>query len=158
MNSIISGVGGISPHLISGAGKKMGANNIIAQMFQSMDSSGAGSISKSQFQSAFDSLNLPSKVKSLGADAIFNRLDPTGTGNVGRQDFITGIKTLYKQSQEQNGSGFLSHLAAAGLSQIPGVGAASGLAYGLLSLKSAFSGERGSGQEQNGGSSVNIYA
>lgn len=73
----------------------------IGNMFQQIDSSGTGRITKEQFEQAFDKLNLPASVKALGAEAAFSKLDPTGSGVVSKQDFVHGMTSLVSQKSTQ---------------------------------------------------------
>ena len=69
----------------------------IANLFQQIDSSGTGHITKSQFEQAFSKLNLPASVKGVGLEAAYKKLDPSGTGVVSKKDFIAGLESLIKQ-------------------------------------------------------------
>jgi hypothetical protein len=73
----------------------------ISNLFQKIDSSGIGRITKAQFEQAFNSLNLPESVKGIGLDAAFSKLDPRGTGVVSRQEFIRGMESLMAQRNNQ---------------------------------------------------------
>jgi Ca2+-binding EF-hand superfamily protein len=66
----------------------------ISNLFQQIDSSGSGRITKAQFEQAFDKLNLPESVKGIGQDAAYSKLDPNGTGTVSKQEFIRGMESL----------------------------------------------------------------
>jgi hypothetical protein len=66
----------------------------ISNLFQKIDSSGTGRITKAQFEQAFNTLNLPESVKGIGHEAAFSKLDPNGTGVVSKQEFIRGMETL----------------------------------------------------------------
>ena len=90
------------PQIVSGASKRGSKSHGLSGLFQSMDTTGSGSISKSQLQSALQNLRLPSSVKSLGADAIFNKLDPNKTGSVSKQDFISGLRKILADLNVQN--------------------------------------------------------
>jgi len=56
--------------------------------------SDSNDVTQTEFQQAFDSLDLPPQVKALGADAIFATLDPENTGRVGKSDLIGGLAAL----------------------------------------------------------------
>jgi hypothetical protein len=53
-----------------------------------------GSISKAQFEQAFNSMNTPAAFKAIGMEAAFSKLDPAGKGSVSKDDFITGMKSM----------------------------------------------------------------
>lgn len=105
MAGSVSGLGGgAMPKIVSGASKRASSSQGLSQMFQTMDTSGAGSISKSNLQSALQNLSLPSSVKSLGADTLFNKLDTNKTGSVSRQDFVSGLRKIMSGLQVQGAS------------------------------------------------------
>ena len=119
--SAISGLGVSSmsmPQVVSGASMRMPPAQKFANLFQQIDTSGSGSISKAQFDQAFQTLNPPPAIKAMGADAVFSKLDPNGTGSVSKQDFINGMKSMMRQahhSHEGNtaqGSDFAQILAS----------------------------------------------
>ncbi len=73
----------------------------ISNLFQQIDSSGTGRITKAQFDQAFNKLNLPESVKGIGQDAAFSKLDPEGTGVVSKQEFMRGMESLMTQRTHQ---------------------------------------------------------
>jgi Ca2+-binding EF-hand superfamily protein len=103
MSMSISSMGGasMSPRVMSGASSRMSPTQKMSDLFQKIDTSGSGIISKSQFEQAFQNLNSPPAVKSMGADAIFGKLDPNGSDSVSKQDFVNGMKTLMAQGYHQ---------------------------------------------------------
>lgn len=74
----------------------------MSDLFQKIDTGGSGSITKAQFEQAFQNTNPPAGFKAMGADAIFNKLDPNGTGSVSKQDFVNGMKTLMTQAHHHH--------------------------------------------------------
>jgi Ca2+-binding EF-hand superfamily protein len=105
MSAAISGIGGgYSSQAVSGASMRMPPAQRMSQIFQKIDTNGTGSITKSQFESAFQSLNPPARLKSLGADAIFSKLDPNNTGSVTKQDFANGMKNILAELRAQRSS------------------------------------------------------
>src|SRR5664280_3857517 len=98
MSMSVAAVGGAgNPHIISGASGNMLPNQKMASLFNSIDTSGAGSINQAQFNQAFQTLNPPAVFKAQGANAIWSSLDPNGTGSVSKQDFINTMKDLMVQ-------------------------------------------------------------
>jgi Ca2+-binding EF-hand superfamily protein len=88
----ITGVGGAGGmHAVSGASTSGPPQQKMSDLFDSIDSSGSGSITQSQFDQAFQSKNPPTVFQQQGADAIFTALDPNGTGSVSKQDFVSGM-------------------------------------------------------------------
>lgn len=75
----------------TGASMRMSPQQKYANIFAQIDTSGSGSITKSQFEQAFSSLKMPPSFRKQGADAIFTQLDPNGTGSVSKQDFVNGM-------------------------------------------------------------------
>jgi Ca2+-binding EF-hand superfamily protein len=98
--SAIGGVSGLKsamPQVSSGASMRMPPAQKMGNLFQKIDTSGSGSISKTQLSQAFKTLNPPPAIKSMGADALFSKLDPKGTGSVSKQDFVNVMKTMATQ-------------------------------------------------------------
>lgn len=94
IGSVSSMAGAMMPQVVSGASMRMPPAQKMANLFQQIDTSNSGAISKSQFEQAFQTLNPPPAFKAMGADAVFSKLDPNGTGSVSKQDFINGIKPM----------------------------------------------------------------
>jgi Ca2+-binding EF-hand superfamily protein len=90
----VSGVGGVSPMIMSGASMRMPPQQKMTNLYNMIDTAGTGSISKSQFQTAFQTLNPPAPFKRAGVDAVFAQLDPNNTGSVSKADFIAGMQRL----------------------------------------------------------------
>ena len=66
----------------------------LSNTFSAMDAGQTGSVSASQFMNSFSSSNPPAKFAAAGAQAIWNQLDPSGTGSVSRQAFVQGLAKL----------------------------------------------------------------
>jgi hypothetical protein len=91
----VTGVGAAGGmHAVSGASTSGPPQQKMSDLFDSIDTSGSGSITQSQFDQAFQSKNPPAVFQQQGADAIFAALDPNGTGSVSKQDFVSGMKQL----------------------------------------------------------------
>ena len=69
-------------------------------LFQNIDSTGSGSITRAQFQQAFHTLNPPASFKAMGADATFNSIAPAGSGTVSKQDFVQGMTSLMARMRD----------------------------------------------------------
>jgi hypothetical protein len=82
------------PKVASGSSAPVSPQQKISNLFQQIDSSGTGRITKAQFEQAFNKLSLPASVKGIGSEAAFSKLDPSGTGVVSKQDFIKGMESL----------------------------------------------------------------
>ncbi|MCX7174775.1 MAG: EF-hand domain-containing protein [Proteobacteria bacterium] len=69
----------------------------MAALFDKIDTSGSGTITKAQFEQAFQKGNPPKGFQQAGADAIWAKLDPKGTGSISKQDFVSSMTTLMSQ-------------------------------------------------------------
>lgn len=85
------------PKVASSGSSPVSPQQKISNLFQQIDSTGTGRITKAQFEQAFNKLNLPPSVKGLGLEATYSKLDPSGTGVVTKQDFIHGMESLMTQ-------------------------------------------------------------
>jgi hypothetical protein len=91
----ISGIASSSAlHAVSCASSGGPPQQKMSNLFDSIDTSGSGSITQSQFEQAFQTKNPPTVFQQQGADAIFASLDPTGTGQVSKQDFVSTMSKL----------------------------------------------------------------
>jgi Ca2+-binding EF-hand superfamily protein len=91
----ISGISSASGlHAMSGASTGAPPQTKMSNLFDSIDTSGSGTITQSQFDQAFQTKNPPAVFQKQGADAIFAALDPSGTGSVSKQDFVSGMSKL----------------------------------------------------------------
>jgi Ca2+-binding EF-hand superfamily protein len=87
--SSIGGAGGINA--ISGASKRMPPAQKMSNLFDKIDASGSGAITRSQFSRVFQALNPPVAIKKLGADTVFSSLDSSNSGSVTKQNFVSGM-------------------------------------------------------------------
>jgi len=87
----------------SGASMKAPPSKLMSQLFDKIDSGNTGSITKSQFESAFQNMNPPGRIKAMGADAVYSQLDPSGSGSVSKQDFASGMKNVIAQARGHHG-------------------------------------------------------
>lgn len=102
MSAAISGMGmSVSPQAMTGASMHMPPAQKMFDLFSQIDTSGSGTITKAQFELAFNTLNPPSGFKSMGADAVFAKLDPNNSGQVSKQDFKNGMLQLMSQIRQQ---------------------------------------------------------
>lgn len=99
----ISGMGAAAmPQAMSGASMRMPPQQKMSNLFQQIDTAGTGSITKSQFEQAFNNMNPPAAFKSIGLDSAFAKLDPSGSGTVSKQDFISGMKAMMTQGHRRH--------------------------------------------------------
>lgn len=96
--STISGLSSMGaaamPQAMSGASGRMAPQPKMANLFQQIDTANSGSITKAQFEQAFNSMNTPPAFKAIGMEAAFSKLDPAGKGSVSKDDFIHGMKSM----------------------------------------------------------------
>ena len=104
MSIAVSHIAASAPPVRTGASMRMPPSQKMTNLFNKIDTAGTGSISKSQFEQAFQSLNPPAAFKKQGADAIWAKLDPNGNGNVSKSDFISTMTSLMSQSRQPTGS------------------------------------------------------
>jgi hypothetical protein len=105
MSVTISGMGSAGmPQVMAGASARMAPTQKMSNLFQQIDTSGSGSITKAQFEQAFQTMKTPPAFKAMGADAVFSKLDPNGTGSVTKQDFVDGMKNLMRSVHQHRSS------------------------------------------------------
>jgi Ca2+-binding EF-hand superfamily protein len=98
MSMGISGISGShSPQAMSGASARMAPTPKMANLFDKIDTSGSGTITKSQFLEAFKTMKPTAGFRAMGADAVFRTLDPNNTGTVAKQNFVQGMTQLMAQ-------------------------------------------------------------
>lgn len=104
MSMAIAGMGAQMPHAVSGAsgGMRMPPQQKMTNLFNKIDTGGAGVITQAQFNQAFQAMNPPGPFKAAGADAIWKALDPNGTGQVSQQDFVNVMKNLMAQLRQHH--------------------------------------------------------
>ena len=89
----------------------------MANLFDQIDTTGSGTITKDQFTQAFQALNPPSSFQKAGADAVWSKLDPNGTGTVSKQDFTKDMAAMMKQLRGHHHHHQSSAAGAQGLTQ-----------------------------------------
>ena len=101
MSMTVSGMGSAgATQAMSGASMRKPPAQKMADLFASIDTSGSGSITKAQFEQAFQTQNPPKGFQQAGADAVWAKLDPNGTGSVSKQDFVTGMTAQMAQMRQ----------------------------------------------------------
>ena len=97
MSLSISGMGATSaPQIVSGASSYASPSAKMTSLFGKIDSGNSGSITRGQFQQAFDRLNPPASFRAQGANAIFNQLDPNRSGSVSKSHFVRGMTAMMR--------------------------------------------------------------
>jgi hypothetical protein len=109
----ISGIATTSGlNAISGASYGAPPQQKMSNLFDSIDTAGSGSITQAQFEQAFQTKNPPAVFQKQGADAIWTALDPSGSGTVSKQDFVSTMSklmvSLRAEGTTQGGSASLS--------------------------------------------------
>lgn len=107
MTTAISGIGGNSatPQVWSGASMRTTSSQKMANLFDQIDTSGSGTITKAQFEQAFQTMSPPQAAQQAGADALWAKLDPNGTGSVSKQDFVSGMQSAMSQLRQHHHHG-----------------------------------------------------
>lgn len=99
-------------HMISGASSSAPPQQKMSSLFNSIDTSGSGSITQAQFDQAFQTQNPPAVFQKQGAGAIWSALDPSGSSSVSKQDFVSTMSklmvSLRAEGTSQGGSASLS--------------------------------------------------
>jgi hypothetical protein len=94
--------GGAGLSAMSGASSG-GPQQKATSLYNSIDTSGTGSITRQQFNQAFATQNPPAVFQQQGAAAIFSALDPSGSGSVSKSDFISGMAQLMVSLRSDGG-------------------------------------------------------
>lgn len=89
-------------HAMSGASWSGPPQQKMSNLFDAIDTSGSGAITKAQFEQAFQTKNPPNVFQAQGADAIFAKLDPNGTGSVSKKDFVSTMTQLMASLRAQH--------------------------------------------------------
>jgi Ca2+-binding EF-hand superfamily protein len=76
----------------------------MATLFSQIDTSGTGSITQSQVTQAFQTMK-PTAFRAMGADAVFQALNPSSSGTVSQQNFVQGMTQLMTQFRSAGSSG-----------------------------------------------------
>ncbi len=106
MTISVSGVAGSwAPQAMSGASMRAPPAQKMTNLFNKIDTSGSGSISKSQFMQAFQTMKPTSGFVAMGASAVYAALDPTQSGSVSKQSFVSGMTNLMAQFRSASASG-----------------------------------------------------
>ncbi|WP_237151635.1 EF-hand domain-containing protein [Oryzibacter oryziterrae] len=98
----IAGVGGTrSAEAWSGASARATPTDKFASLFDKLDTTDSGTVTKDQFTAAFSSLKMPPSFRKAGADAVFSQLDPNNSGQVSKQAFVDGMMSLMKSMRSE---------------------------------------------------------
>jgi len=163
MTSAISGMTGVfRPQVVSGASMRQPPAQRMANLFDAIDTNGSGSISKAQFEQAFQTMNPPKGLQAMGADAIWGQLDPNSSGSVSKQDFVSTMTNVLAQMHAQHaqaradgdGDADGSNGVANG-GQGNGSNPLSDLVAVLQKLEATLGGQAPSGQGSNNGTLFN---
>jgi hypothetical protein len=119
----VSAAGGV--HAVSGASSSGPPQQKMSSLFDSIDTSGSGSITQTQFDQAFQTKNPPAVFQQQGAAATFAALDPTGSGSVSKQDFVAGMSKLMASLRADNAGQSGSQSSAASLQALNQINPAS---------------------------------
>jgi hypothetical protein len=91
----LSGIGSASGlNVVSGASNSAPPQQKMSSLFDSIDSAGSGTITQAQFEQAFQTKDPPAVFQKQGADATWAALDPSGSGTVSKQGFVSTMSNL----------------------------------------------------------------
>lgn len=109
----ISGIGAAAmPQVVSGASMRMPPSQKMTNLFQQIDTGNSGSITKAQFDQAFQTMNPPKGFQQMGSSSVWSMLDPNGTGSVSKQDFVNTMTSLMSQVRHRHHNEGSEHSAA----------------------------------------------
>lgn len=96
MSNVIVGVaaGSTPVQTMTGPSASMPARPKMSNLFDQIDTTGSGSITKDQFSSAFQSMNPPGGFKAMGESAVYAKLDPNHAGSVSKNAFVNTMSAL----------------------------------------------------------------
>lgn len=98
MISGISGAYGAGAYQgVTGASAKMPPSGKMASLFSKIDTDNDGTINKSQFLQAFQTMKPTAGFRAMGADAVYGSLNQNASGQVSQQDFVQGMTSLMAQ-------------------------------------------------------------
>ena len=109
----ISGIASASGlHTVSGASSSGPPQQKMSNLFDSIDTTGSGTITQAQFEQAFQTKNPPVVFQKQGADAIWTALDPSGSGTVSKQNFVSTMSQLMASLRAGGGAATSSQASA----------------------------------------------
>lgn len=91
-----------APQAWSGASMKMSPTQKMTNLFDKIDAMGSGSITKDQLTQSLQSNKAPSSFQTIGIDKLWAQLDPSGTGQVSKQDFTSKMVDIQTQLRAQH--------------------------------------------------------
>lgn len=95
MSMAISATTGLNrPEVVSGASARQGPTQKMSNLFDKIDAKGSGSISRSQFAQAFETMSPPKRFKTMSANEVFNQLTTSKTNSVNKTDFVNAMTSL----------------------------------------------------------------
>ncbi|MBL4693588.1 MAG: EF-hand domain-containing protein [Magnetovibrio sp.] len=95
MSMAISAAVGLNrPDVMSGASARAAPKQKMTQLFEKIDGQNNGTISRSQFAKAFETMSPPKRFKTMSANEVFNQLTTSKTNSVNKADFVNGMTSL----------------------------------------------------------------
>jgi Ca2+-binding EF-hand superfamily protein len=85
------------PQVSLSGNSQLSSQQRLNNLFQQIDTTGKGHITKAQFEQAFNKLSLPAAVKDLGPEVVLNKLDPNGAGIITKPEFMQRMEPLMNQ-------------------------------------------------------------
>lgn len=121
MSMAVSGMGGAGGFGgVSGASMRMPPQQQFSNLFSMVDSSGTGSITKSQLSGFMDSAKTPAVFRNAGVDAVWSQLDPSNSGSVSKDQFVSTMTNLLPLLRNTEASASTANSASSSLSSTLG--------------------------------------
>ena len=86
----------------SGASMKSYSQAGASQFFNSIDTTGSGTITKAQFEQSLKTSKLPQYAQGVSTSDLWSKLDLKGTGSVTKQDFLSGLKSVRNANHKKH--------------------------------------------------------
>jgi hypothetical protein len=101
--SSVAAIGGGAPQVWSGASMRTPPTQKMSNLFDRIDTGNSGSITKAQFEQAFQTMNPPKGFQKMGADALWAKLDPSNSGSVSKDNFTSTMTDVMAQIRQNHG-------------------------------------------------------
>ncbi|MBF0170927.1 MAG: EF-hand domain-containing protein [Nitrospinae bacterium] len=111
----VGGVGGAAGiQAPSAVGGKRSMAEAINTLWSHMDPAASGMVSRDQFGATLANAKAPGLLANLTPNELFDRIDREKDGQLSREEFANGIKSLLADLKAQGAGSFADALAAAG--------------------------------------------
>ena len=90
----------------------MSPSQKMGNLYDSIDTSGSGSITQAQFQQAFATQSPPASFQAQGSTSVWNDINPNGSATVSKDEFVSGMTALMKAHRGHSHGGVESATGA----------------------------------------------